>query len=59
FDNDRAFAMHLVEKIGVSCVPGSSFFETAGVGDQWVRFCFCKKIETLEAARERLKALKH
>jgi aspartate/methionine/tyrosine aminotransferase len=59
FDNDRAFAMHLVENIGVSCVPGSSFFETPGVGDQWVRFCFCKKIETLEAARERLKALKH
>ncbi|WP_080507942.1 pyridoxal phosphate-dependent aminotransferase [Bryobacter aggregatus] len=54
FENDRAFARHLVEKVGVSCVPGSSFFETPGVGDQWVRFCFCKKIETLEAARERL-----
>ncbi len=58
FENDRAFAMHMVENIGVSCVPGSSFFETPGVGGQWVRFCFCKKIETLEAARERLKALK-
>jgi len=58
FKNDREFARHLVEKVGVSAVPGSSFFETAGVGDQWIRFCFCKKIETLEAARDRLRALK-
>jgi aspartate/methionine/tyrosine aminotransferase len=58
FANDRDFARHLVEKVGVSCVPGSSFFETPGVGDQWVRFCFCKKTETLEAARERLRALR-
>ncbi len=54
FPNDTDFAMHLIEKVGVSCVPGSSFFETRGVGEQWVRFCFCKKEETLEAARERL-----
>jgi len=58
FANDREFCRHLVETIGVSAVPGSSFFETPGVGDQWVRFCFCKKRETLEAARERLRALK-
>jgi len=58
FPNDIAFAKHLVENIGVSCVPGSSFFETPKVGDQWVRFCFCKKEETLEAARERLTKLR-
>jgi len=57
FSNDREFARHLVETIGVAAVPGSSFFETPGVGDQWVRFCFCKKRKTLEAARERLKTL--
>lgn len=57
FPNDTAFAKHLVENIGVSCVPGSSFFETPKVGDQWVRFCFCKKEETLEAARNRLAKL--
>lgn len=57
FENDRAFARHLVENVGVSAVPGSSFFETEGVGDQWIRFCFCKKKETLEAARDRLRAL--
>lgn len=58
FQNDREFARHLVEKVGVAAVPGSSFFETPGVGEQWVRFCFCKKEETLEAARERLRVLR-
>lgn len=58
FPNDREFARHLVETIGVSAVPGSSFFETAGVGDQWIRFCFCKQEATLEAAREKLRALR-
>ncbi len=57
FANDKDFARHLVETVGVSAVPGSSFFETPGVGEQWIRFCFCKKRETLEAARERLRAL--
>lgn len=58
FPNDREFARHMVENIGVSCVPGSSFCETPGLGDQWVRFCFCKKEETLLAAKERLQALR-
>lgn len=57
FPDDVTFARHLVENIGVSCVPGSSFFESKGVGSQWVRFCFCKKEETLAAARERLRKL--
>jgi len=58
FANDRDFARHLVEKVGVAAVPGSSFFETPGVGEQWIRFCFCKKVEALEAARQRLRALR-
>ena len=58
FPNDREFSRHLVEKVGVSCVPGSSFFETPGLGSQWVRFCFCKKEETLLEARKRFAALR-
>ncbi len=57
FPDDRAFARHLVEEIGLAAVPGSSFFETPGVGDQWIRFCFCKRKETLLAAQERLRKL--
>ncbi len=57
FPNDHAFAKHLVENIGVAAVPGSSFFEDATKGSQLIRFCFCKKYETLEAAREKLSRL--
>jgi aspartate/methionine/tyrosine aminotransferase len=38
-------------------VPGSSFFENPAEGAQLVRFCFCKKYETLEEARKRLRKL--
>lgn len=57
FKDDHAFAKHLVENIGVAAVPGSSFFEDATKGSQLIRFCFCKKYETLEAAREKLSRL--
>ncbi len=58
FDNDVAFVRHLIENIGIAAVPGSSFFSHAGDGDNWVRFCFCKKYETLEQARLQLLRLK-
>lgn len=35
-------------------VPGSSFFSRAERGHGLVRFAFCKRIETLETAAERL-----
>ncbi len=57
FADDHQFAAHLVETIGVAAVPGSSFFEHASMGSQLIRFCFCKKFETLEAAEERLARL--
>ena len=57
FENDVAFAKHLVEKIGVAVVPGSSFYADPERGSQQVRFAFCKKMETLEAAVERLRKL--
>ncbi len=57
FPDDISFARHLVEKVGVAAVPGSSFFENSMEGSQYIRFCFCKKYETLEVARERLKTL--
>ncbi len=54
---DVAFAKHLVEKIGVAVVPGSSFYNDARDGASQVRFTFCKKEETLAAAEERLAKL--
>jgi len=38
-------------------VPGSSFYSGSDRGAQQVRFCFCKKDETLKLAAERLKKL--
>ncbi len=49
FANDTAAAKHLVENVGVSAVPGSSFFNTQGEGTSLIRFYFAKKPETLAA----------
>jgi aminotransferase len=43
----------MVSEIGVAAVPGSSFYKTPGAGSAKVRFCFCKKDETLAAAEAR------
>ena len=57
FKDDVAMCKHLVEDIGVSAVPGSSFFSNPSAGRNLIRFCFAKKPETLEAAGERLQKL--
>ena len=58
FADDIEFTKHLIREIGVAVVPGSSFYHDKNLGKQKVRFCFCKKQETLEAAAERLQKLK-
>ncbi|MCU1291894.1 MAG: aminotransferase [Bryobacterales bacterium] len=52
--DDVEFVRDLVEKVGVAGVPGSSFFANPRQGANYVRFCFCKRQETIEHARERL-----
>ena len=59
FPDDVTFANHLVQKIGVAAVPGSSFYREAEDGEQQIRFCFCKKDETLQEAAKRLRKLKN
>jgi aspartate/methionine/tyrosine aminotransferase len=58
FKSDVEFTRHLIREIGVACVPGSSFYSRPELGAQQVRFCFCKKDETLHAAAERLAKLR-
>jgi aspartate/methionine/tyrosine aminotransferase len=58
FDDDVSFTKYLVKEIGVAAVPGSSFYRDARDGAQQVRFAFCKKLETLDAAAERLEKLR-
>ncbi|MFO0892503.1 MAG: aminotransferase class I/II-fold pyridoxal phosphate-dependent enzyme [Isosphaeraceae bacterium] len=57
-ENDVAFAGHLVRDVGVATVPGSSFFQDKNLGRRYIRFCFCKRDETLDAAAERLRTLR-
>ena len=60
--DDVTFVRRLIEQGGVAAVPGSSFFAAAdgtgrpSAGAQFVRFCFCKKYETLEKAGDLLAA---
>ncbi len=58
FANDVEFTKHLIREVGVACVPGSSFYSIPELGAQQVRFCFCKKDETLLLAAERLETLR-
>lgn len=53
-DDDEAFAKRLVRELGVASVPGSSFFRDKERGKKAVRFCFCKRDETLDEALKRL-----
>ncbi|HUY12010.1 MAG TPA: aminotransferase class I/II-fold pyridoxal phosphate-dependent enzyme [Terriglobia bacterium] len=54
FADDVSFVRHLIEKVGVAAVPGSSFYSDPARGNQQVRFCFSKKDETLDEATRRL-----
>jgi aminotransferase len=53
-EDDSAFAMRLVKEAGVATVPGSSFYNPPSLGHRQIRFCFCKKDETLGEANRRL-----
>jgi aminotransferase len=57
FQDDVAFARHLVTEVGVAAVPGSSFYRDPASGRTRLRFCFCKKDETLAEAERRLARL--
>jgi aspartate/methionine/tyrosine aminotransferase len=57
YDDDVTAARALTETIGVASVPGSSFYSKPDMGRTKLRFSFCKKLETLHAAGERLARL--
>jgi aminotransferase len=57
WDHDIEFARHLVERVGVAVVPGSSFYQDPASGRRQVRFAFCKKESTMAEAERRLARL--
>ncbi|GMV07436.1 MAG: aminotransferase [Gemmatimonadota bacterium] len=55
-EDDVTFAKRLAREGKVASVPGSSFFSRPSRGRTLVRFAFCKRLETLREAGERLRA---
>ena len=50
------FSMRLLSDAKVAAVPGSNFYRTPGRGETELRFAFCKRLETIEAALRNLHA---
>jgi methionine aminotransferase len=53
---DHALAINLTKQYGVATIPMSSFYKD-GTDNKVLRFCFCKKEETLIKAAERLRKI--
>ena len=53
-EDDAAFAMWLIKRVGVATVPGSSFYAHSELGRTKIRFCFPKTDDVLRDAGERL-----
>ncbi len=51
-------AIYLIKEIGVASVPGDNFYAVGTHGDSYLRFAFCRSIESLEEAAKRLKKLR-
>jgi methionine aminotransferase len=55
--SDKDFAIMLTKEYGVTTIPVSAFYND-GKDNKVIRFCFCKKEETLEKAVEKLSKFK-
>jgi aminotransferase len=55
--DDTEFVRAMIRDVGVSAVPGSSFYAPRDRGRTKVRFMFAKREETLHQAGERLRRL--
>jgi aspartate/methionine/tyrosine aminotransferase len=58
FDNDVEFCRYLVTEVGVAAIPPSAFYLDPSSAPPLARFCFAKRFETIDAAAERLAALR-
>lgn len=57
FANDREFCIYLTQEIGVAAIPPSAFYVNPADGANIARFTFCKSMEALEEAANRLQKL--
>ena len=54
FHDDMEACRTLAKEAGVAAIPSSYFWKDRRDGKDLLRFCFCKKDETLDAAIEKL-----
>jgi aspartate/methionine/tyrosine aminotransferase len=54
FDNDVEFCRFLATEAGVAAIPPSAFYLDPATAPPLARFCFAKRLETIDAAAERL-----
>jgi len=54
---DVELCRYLTRELGVAAIPPSAFYSNPSDGAHLVRFAFCKRMETLEMAVERLQKL--
>ncbi|RIK35028.1 MAG: aminotransferase, partial [Chloroflexi bacterium] len=58
FTNDVDFCRFLVTEVGVAAIPPSAFYLDPATAPPLARFCFAKRDATIDAAAERLAALR-
>jgi aspartate/methionine/tyrosine aminotransferase len=58
FPDDVAFCRHLCTKVGVAAIPTSVFYSNPKQAPGLARFCFAKRLETIDAAAPRLQKLR-
>ena len=56
--NPTDAALYMTQEIGVTPVPGDNFYATGNEGDRYLRFAFCRTLDSLNEAAKRLKKLK-
>ena len=57
YEDGKQFCLDLPVKCGVVAVPNVVFYDDKELGSTLIRFAFCKKIDVLEEAVERLQTL--
>jgi aminotransferase len=55
-EDSMTFGKRLTREAGVAPVPGGSFFSVPERGHSLARFVFCKRLDTLREAGDRLRA---
>ena len=57
YEDGKQFCLDLPVKCGVVAVPNVVFYDNKDLGGTLIRFAFCKKLDVLEEAVERLQTL--